>query len=110
MSEVIAQKGDTVSVHYVGKFPGGKIFDTSMKSEALKSGLFNPARDYKPLQVVLGQHQVIQGFEEALLGTRINETKEVTIPPEKGYGKAGRHPMAGKTLQFKLLVTNIRKP
>jgi FKBP-type peptidyl-prolyl cis-trans isomerase 2 len=107
---MVAQNGDTVSVHYVGKFPGGKIFDTSMKSEALKSGLFNPARDYKPLQVVVGAHRVVQGFEEALLGMRINETKEVIIPPEKGYGKAGRHPMAGKTLQFKLLVTNIRKP
>jgi len=99
-----------VSVHYVGRFPGGKVFDTSMKSEALKAGLFSPARDYKPLQVVLGGHQVIQGFEEALLGMRTNEEKEVTIPPEKAYGKVGRHPMVGKTLQFKLLVTNIRKP
>lgn len=109
MSELTAQKGDTVSVHYVGRFPGGKIFDTSMKSEAEKAGIFSPARDYKPLQVVLGGHQVIQGFEEALVGMKVNETKEVTIPPEKGYGKVGRHPMAGKTLQFKLLVTNIKR-
>lgn len=110
LSELIALKGDTVSVHYVGRFPGGKVFDTSMKSEATKAGLFNPARDYKPLQVVLGAHKVIPGFEEALLGMRINEEKEVTVPPEKAYGKSGRHPMVGKTLQFRLLVTNIRKP
>ncbi|MDG6953718.1 MAG: FKBP-type peptidyl-prolyl cis-trans isomerase [Nitrososphaerota archaeon] len=110
MSEASAQAGDTVSVHYVGRFPGGAVFDTSMKPEALKSGLFNPARDYKPLQVVLGRHQVISGFEEALLGMKVNETKEVTLPPEKAYGKSGKHPMAGKTLQFKLLVTNIKKP
>jgi FKBP-type peptidyl-prolyl cis-trans isomerase 2 len=109
MSEITAQNGDTVSVHYVGKFPGGKVFDTSMKSEAIKSGLFSPARDYKPLQVVVGKHQVISGFEEALLGMKINETKEVTLPPEKAYGRSGRHPMAGKTLQFKLLVTNIKR-
>jgi len=109
MSEITAQNGDTVSVHYVGKFPGGKVFDTSMKSEAIKSGLFSPARDYKPLQVVVGQHQVISGFEEALLGMKINETKEVTLPPEKAYGRSGRHPMSGKTLQFKLLVTNIKR-
>ncbi len=86
------------------------MFDTSMKAEAVKSGLFSPARDYKPLQVVLGAHQVISGFEEALIGMRVNGTKEVTLPPEKAYGKTGRHPMAGKTLQFKLLVTNIKKP
>jgi FKBP-type peptidyl-prolyl cis-trans isomerase 2 len=110
LSEVIAQKGDTVSVHYVGRFPGGRIFDTSMKSEAVNAGLFSPARDYKPLQVILGAHQVISGFEEALIGMKINETKEVTLPPEKAYGRAGRHPMAGKTLQFRLLVTNIKRP
>ena len=39
MSEVTAQNGDTVSVHYLGKFPGGRVFDTSMKSEAEKAGL-----------------------------------------------------------------------
>ncbi len=110
MSESGAQNGDTVSVHYVGKFPGGKVFDTSMKAEASRAGLFNLARDYKPLQVVLGRHQVISGFEEALIGMKINETKEVTLPPEKAYGRSGNHPMAGKTLQFKLLVTNIKKP
>ena len=110
MSETIAQNGDTVSVHYLGKFPGGRVFDTSMRAEAEKAGLFNPARDYKPLQVVLGRHQVISGFEEALIGMKINESKEITLPPEKAYGRTGNHPMAGKTLQFRLLVTNIRKP
>lgn len=109
MSDISAQIGDTVSVHYLGKFPGGKVFDTSMKAEAVKAGLFSPARDYKPLQVVLGEHRVISGFEEAIVGMKVNESKEVTLPPEKAYGKAGRHPMAGKTLQFKLLVTNIKR-
>ncbi len=110
MSAVSAQSGDTVSVHYLGKFPGGKVFDTSMKAEAVKAGLFSPARDYKPLQVVLGAHQVISGFEEALIGMKVNETKDITLPPEKAYGKSGRHPMAGKTLQFRLLVTSIKRP
>ena len=110
MSEVTAQNGDTVSVHYLGKFPGGRVFDTSIRAEAEKAGLYNPARDYKPLQVVLGRHQVISGFEEALMGMKINETKEITLPPEKAYGRTGNHPMAGKTLQFRLLVTNIKKP
>jgi peptidylprolyl isomerase len=109
-SALAAQNGDTISVHYLGKFPGGKVFDTSMKAEAEKAGIFNRARDYKPLQVILGAHQVIPGFEEALMGMKVNETKEVTIPPEKAYGKTGRHQMAGKTLQFRLLVTNIKRP
>ena len=105
-----AQRGDTVSVHYLGKFPGGQVFDTSIESEARKHGMFSPARDYKPLQVTLGAGQVIAGFEEALIGMAINDEKEVTLPPEKAYGKSGRHPMAGKTLVFKLRVTNIKRP
>lgn len=108
-SNIRAQKGDTVSVHYVGKYVGGRAFDTSMESEAKKTGLYNRARDYKPIQVKLGAGQVIAGFEEALLGMAINEEKEVTIPPEKGYGKSGKHPMAGKTLVFSLRVTNIKR-
>jgi FKBP-type peptidyl-prolyl cis-trans isomerase 2 len=108
--ELKAQKGDTVSVHYIGKFPGGKIFDTSMEKEAKSAGLFNAARDYHPLMVILGTGKVIQGFDEALMGMKVNEEKEIVIPPEKAYGRSGNHPMAGKTLQFKLRVTNIRRP
>ncbi|MHB8566247.1 MAG: FKBP-type peptidyl-prolyl cis-trans isomerase [Nitrososphaerales archaeon] len=108
-SNLKAQKGDTVSVHYIGKYVGGKIFDTSIESEARKAGIHSPARDYKPLLVKLGAGQVIVGFDEGLTGMCINEEKEVTIPPEKGYGKTGKHPMAGKTLVFKLRVTNITR-
>ncbi len=109
-SNLKAQKGDTISVHYLGKFPGGQVFDTSIESGAKKHGMYSPARDYKPLQVTLGAGQVIAGFEEALMGMSINEEKEVTLPAEKAYGKSGRHPMAGKTLVFKLRVTNIKRP
>ena len=109
-TQLKAQKGDTVSVHYTGRYPGGKVFDTSMEKEAVNAGLFNKARDYKPLQVILGTGKVIAGFEEALIGMKVNEAKDVTIPPEKAYGKSGSHPMAGKTLQFKLRVTNIKRP
>src|SRR3989442_10349205 len=92
--ELKAQKGDTVSVHYIGKFPGGKIFDTSMEKEAKSAGLYNAARDYHPLMVVLGTGKVIVGFDEALMGMKVNEEKEIVIPPEKAYGKSGTHTIA----------------
>jgi FKBP-type peptidyl-prolyl cis-trans isomerase len=109
-TQLKAQKGDTISVHYTGRYPGGKVFDTSVEKEAINAGLFNKARDYKPLQVILGTGKVIAGFDEALIGMKVNEEKDVTIPPEKAYGKSGNHPMAGKTLQFKLRVTSIKRP
>lgn len=106
MSEV-AKNGDTVRVHYVGKFPGGKVFDTSMEKEAIRAGIAQKGRDYKPLTVKLGSGQVIKGFNDAIIGMKKGEEKTVTLPPEQAYGKTGKHPMAGKTLQFKLVLVDI---
>src|SRR5260370_35566070 len=87
--ELKAQKGDTVSVHYIGKFPGGKIFDTSMEKEAKSAGLYNAARDYHPLMGILGTGKVIQGFDEALRGMKVIEEKEIVILAEKAYSNTG---------------------
>ena len=69
---VKAKIGDTVSVHYVGKYEDGNIFDSSVGKA--------------PLKFEIGKGQVISGFEEALIGMQAGETKTVTIPPEKAYG------------------------
>jgi hypothetical protein len=102
-----AKNGDTVRVHYLGKFPGGKVFDTSMEKEAIKAGTYQKGRDYKPLTVTLGKAQVIKGFNDAIVGMKPGEEKTVTLPPEMAYGKSGSHPMAGKTLQFRIVLVEI---
>lgn len=68
-----AQKGDTVKVHYTGRFPEGEMFDTSEGND--------------PLEFDLGAGQVIQGFEEAIIGMEKGEKKNVQIPVDKAYGK-----------------------
>lgn len=102
-----AKNGDTVRVHYVGKFPGGKVFDTSLEKEAIRAGIYNKGRDYKPLKVTLGAGQVIKGFNDAIVGLKPGEEKTVTLPPEQAYGKKGSHPMAGKTLEFRIILVDI---
>jgi len=67
-----AKKGDTVRVHYIGKLTDGTQFDSS------------EGRD--PLEFKIGSGMVVKGFDEAVLGMELNETKTVTIPPEKAYG------------------------
>src|SRR5438046_10214682 len=84
-----AQKGDTVSVHYLGRFRGGKVFDTSMEKEARNAGLYNAARDYKPLQVTLGTGKVSVGFEAALMGLKVTDEKVLAIPQDTAYGQSG---------------------
>ena len=67
-----AKIGDTVKVHYTGKFGDGMVFDTSIDDE--------------PLEFRIGESQVIPGFEEAVVGMNPGETKTVNIPVDKAYG------------------------
>ncbi|HLU17451.1 MAG TPA: peptidylprolyl isomerase [Edaphocola sp.] len=66
--------GDSVKVHYHGKLTDGTTFDSSEGRE--------------PLEFVVGQGQVIKGFDNALIGMTIGEKKSVHIPVDEAYGPA----------------------
>jgi peptidylprolyl isomerase len=68
----VAKNGDTVSVYYTGTLDDGTVFDSNVNSS--------------PLSFTLGNGMTIQGFEEAITGMAVNNTKTVKIPPEKAYG------------------------
>lgn len=80
-----AKTGNVVKVDYLGTTEG-QVFDTSMKAEAQKAGIYNEQRDYAPLQFKVGAGQMIKGFDKAVIGMKIGEEKTVTIPPEEAYG------------------------
>lgn len=67
-----AAAGDTVRIHYTGTLTDGTQFDSS-------SG-----RD--PLEFELGSGQVIPGFDNAVDGMNVGDSKTVAIPPEEAYG------------------------
>ncbi|WP_207535468.1 FKBP-type peptidyl-prolyl cis-trans isomerase [Desertivirga arenae] len=107
-----AVKGDSVWVNYVGSTLDGKVFDSSIESEAKKAGLEQPGRTYEPIKLVLGQGQVIPGWEEGLL--LLNEGAKATfiIPSELAYGPQGSPPaiMPFSTLRFDLELVKVKKP
>ena len=70
---VRAMFGDTVRVHYTGRTADGNKFDSSHDHE-------------EPLEIVLGQRQLIVGFEQAVIGMEPGESKVVTIPVDQAYG------------------------
>ncbi len=69
-------KGQTVVVHYTGKLPDGKVFDSSRKTG-------------KPFSFVLGAGQVIKGWDEGLAMMKVGSQAVLTIPPQLGYGATG---------------------
>ncbi|MFN0108429.1 MAG: peptidylprolyl isomerase [Blastocatellia bacterium] len=69
----IVKTGDAVKVHYTGKFDDGQVFDTSEGNE--------------PLGFTVGAGHVIPGFDAALVGMQVGETKTVVIPADQAYGE-----------------------
>lgn len=66
------KKGDTVRVSYIGKLDDGTEFYNSV--------------DKEPLKFIVGNEEVIAGFEEAVIGMNTGETKTVRITADKAYG------------------------
>ncbi|ACV23979.1 FKBP-type peptidyl-prolyl cis-trans isomerase [Methanocaldococcus fervens] len=79
------KKGDYVKVDYI-LVVDGEVIDTSIEEVAKENGIYYPEREYEPLGFVVGNGDLIEGFEEAVIGMEVGEEKTVTIPPEKGYG------------------------
>lgn len=80
--------GDTVTVEYTGRLDDGSVFDTSQRSVAETAGLLEaqPDRSFDPLTVDIGAGELIDGFEDALVGLEAGDEVTVEIPPEEAYG------------------------
>jgi FKBP-type peptidyl-prolyl cis-trans isomerase len=62
-----------------------------------------------PFEFTLGTHSVIVGFETAVNGMTVGETKTVTIPAAQAYGAQpnASNPLAGKDLTFVITLLQI---
>ena len=72
----LAKSGMRVSVHYTGKLSDGTVFDSSVERD-------------QPFVFTLGQGEVIKGWDLGVEGMNIGESRQLTIPPELGYGASG---------------------
>lgn len=68
-----AKMGDTVRVHYHGTLEDGSTFDTSEGGD--------------PIEFTLGEGEVIEGFENAVIGMKPGDRKQEHIPAENAYGE-----------------------
>jgi peptidylprolyl isomerase len=73
----VVKAGQSLTVNYLGViWPGGKIFDSSYAKGSTAS-------------FVIGQGQVIKGWDQGLVGQTLGSRMLLVIPPELGYGAQG---------------------
>lgn len=91
-----AKAGQTVSVHYTGWLTTGDKFDSSVDRG-------------QPFPFGLGQGQVIQGWDQGVVGMKVGGKRKLTVPPDMAYGARGFPPVIppNSTLVFEVELLDI---
>jgi FKBP-type peptidyl-prolyl cis-trans isomerase len=71
-----AKEASRVRVHYTGWLTSGKKFDSSVDAG-------------KPFDFVIGNGEVIKGWEEGVAGMKVGGKRQLRIPPDLAYGSEG---------------------
>ena len=93
-----AAAGQRVNVHYVGvAWSDGKQFDASWDRN-------------EPFSFRLGAGDVISGWDQGVAGMKVGGRRQLTIPPDLGYGGrgAGGVIQGGETLIFVVDLLGLR--
>ena len=70
------ETGQTVKVHYTGTLEDGTEFDSSVRRN-------------RPFEFIIGIGQVIKGWDEGVMSMKVGGKRQLTIPPDLGYGSRG---------------------
>lgn len=94
-----AEIDKAVEVHYVGRLIDGKVFDSSRDRN-------------EPIEFILGQGQVIKGWDEGIALMNVGDKFQLIIPPGLGYGSkgAGNVIPPNSTLIFDVELMSVHVP
>ena len=93
-----ATPGKQISCHYVGvTFSGGEEFDASWNRN-------------QPLDFTVGVAQVIEGWDQGLLGMKVGGRRRLEIPSDMAYGSRGAGGVIGpdEALIFVVDLLDVR--
>ena len=88
----VVKNGDKVKVHYTGTLKDGTEFDSSIGSD--------------PYEFTVGKAEVIEGWDQGILGMKQGEKRYLYIPASMGYGSEGSGSIpANAGLKFEVELT-----
>ncbi len=91
-----AVAGKTVTVNYVGTLDDGTKFDSSYDRN-------------QPFDFVLGQGQVIKGWDQGVAGMKVGGKRKLVIPPDLGYGSQAQGKIPpNSTLTFEVELLAVK--
>ena len=90
---MIVEEGKQVSIEYTLSIEPEGVVDSNVDSD--------------PLTYIQGGQQIVPAVEKALEGMAVGETKEISIPPEHGYGE--RSDKAFQEVRKSLVPEEARK-
>ncbi|HEU4830919.1 MAG TPA: FKBP-type peptidyl-prolyl cis-trans isomerase [Candidatus Saccharimonadales bacterium] len=87
--------GTEYSAYYIGWNPKGKVFDQSIDGDALKTPIAGG--------------NLIEGWNEGVVGMKVGGVREITIPSDKAYGEVGQGEDIPANTPLKFIVMIIPK-
>lgn len=82
--------GRVAAIHFTGRIAegdaAGEVFDTTDVDVALDEGIYHDHRDYKPLEVRVGEGKILPGIDRALQEMAVGERRTVELEPEDAFG------------------------
>lgn len=88
----VVKDGSTVSIEYTLKLDDGTTADSNVGGE--------------PLVYIQGAQQILPALEEKLAGMKADESREVTLSAEEGYGPV--HPEGFQTVPLEMIPEDAR--
>src|SRR5262249_47792090 len=81
----MAKAGDRVTVHYTGRLTDGSKFDSSLDHN-------------KPFVFLLGNEEVIRGWDEGVAGMKVGGKRKLMVPARLGYGPREQRDRSGNVI------------